>query len=195
MTIRIFRLSDWVLLAPNEDLHLLLDNPGRKVTIEFNAEVATRVGWVADGSEKDVLLGIFAGREDIEFRPNGAGVVTVQSEGEVWYYTNDGDVNVAGDGLEQSSYVRPLQPRDRSETLERIIETQNATHNRLMAAQQRHREQLQIQIDDLLAQREVEGGQDTGGMVAEPEPQADGGAGSGADAEQASEGAGLPPKS
>lgn len=191
MTIRIFKLSDWVLLAPNEDLHLTLENPGRKVTIEFNAEASTRVGWVAEGSDKDVLLGVLAGREDVEFRPNGPGVVTVQSEGEVWYYTNDGEVHVAGDGFEQQSYLKLLEPRDRAETLERIIEMQNATHNRLMAAQREQREALQQRLADLLAQQEVEGGEDAGGLVAGTEPQANGGPGSGADAEQATEGAGV----
>lgn len=192
MTIRIFKLSKWELLAPGEDLHLLLDNAGRKVVIEFNAEAATRVGWVAQGSQKDVLLGIFAGREDVEFRPNGPGVVTVQSDGEVWFYTNDGDTHVAGDGAEQQPYTKLLEPRDRSETLERIIEMQNATHNRLMAAQAEERAAWQAHLADVLAQQEVEGGQDTGGVVAEPEPEANGGAGGDSVSGEAGEGGGVP---
>lgn len=194
MTIRIFKLSDWALLQPTEDLHLLLDNAGRKVTIQFNTETDTRVGWVGEGSGKDVLLGTFKGREDIEFRPNGPGVVTVESEGEVWFYTDDGAQTVAGSGDEQESYRRLLEPRDRAEVLERIIAQQNATHNRLMAAQAGERAAL---LERIAAQeaalKEAASGENAGGLVAGAEPQANGGAGGDSNAGQAAQGAGVQP--
>jgi hypothetical protein len=187
MTIRIFKLSDWALLPPNSDLHLRLDNPGRKVTIQFNTESLTRIGWVVEGSEQDQLLGVINGRDDVEFRPNGPGVVTVQGEGEVWFYTDDGEHTVAGDGAEQKSFVKLLEPRDRSETLERIIEMQNRTHKRLMAAQEAER----VALRERIAAMEAANGENTGAVVAGT-PEANGGAGSGGDVTPAPEGGGIP---
>lgn len=194
MTLRIFKLSEWQLLNPNQDLDLLLDTPGRKVTIKFNTVLPTRIGWHLDGSESDVLLGVIEGQDDVEFRPNGSGKVTVQSDGEVWFYTDDGAQTVAGDGNEQESYRKLLEPRDRAEVLERIIEKQNATHNRLMAAQAGERSALlqRIAAQDA-ALKEAERAQNAGGVVATDEDQTNGGTGSASDTGKTGKGAKVPP--
>lgn len=194
MTIRIFKLSDWALLPPNEDLRLLLDNPGRKVTIQFNTVLPTRIGWQVEGSEQSVLLGVIDGLEDVEFRPNGPGVVTVESEGEVWFYTDDGGQTVAGDGDEERSFVKLLEPRDRATELERILVMREAKHNQLMAAQAADREELTRQLAAAeAALQEAQNGQDASRVVAEPKSEANGGAGGGADPEQAIEGGAVQP--
>lgn len=193
MTLRIFKLSDWQLLNVGQDLDLLLDTPGRKVTIKFNTVLPTRIGWHLDGSESDVLLGVIEGQDDVEFRPNGSGKVTVQSDGEVWFYTDDGSQTVAGDGNEQESYRKLLEPRDRSEVLERIIEKQNATHNRLLAAQAGERAAL---LERIAAQeaalKEAERAENASGVVATDEQEANSSAGSASDAGKTGKGAKLP---
>lgn len=190
MTIKIFNLDDWALVDQTQHLHLRLDNPGRKVTIQFNAETSTRVGWMAYGSTDDIFLGTFVGREDVEFRPNGPGVVTVDSDGDVWYYTDDGAQIVANDGNEQKSFVQLLEPRDRAEVLERIIQTQNERHNRLMAAQANDRAAMRARIAALEAEKEAEDGENAGGVANGAE--ANGGAGGGGDASKTGEGASVP---
>nr|QJB21568.1 MAG: hypothetical protein [Microvirus sp.] len=190
MTIRVFKLSDWQLLPVGHDLELALDTPGRKVTIQFNTVLPARIGWVAEGGEQSVLLGVVEGRDDVEFRPTGPGKVTVESEGEVWFYTDDGEQTVAGDGAQQETYLKLLQPRDRAEELERMLALQSARHNALMAAQQADRAAL---LERIAAQeaalKEAANGADAGG-VGHGAAQADSGAGSASDTAQTAEGAG-----
>lgn len=177
MAIRIRKLSEWRLLPSGQVLEPLIDNVARKWTLEVNTEAPTRFGWVgADqigkDDPKDVLLAVVNGLETIEFRPPGPGVITVQGEGQVWFQTDDGQSTVANDGNEQESYVRLLEPKDRSQQLEEIIIKQQAAHNRRMKQQEGERIARDARIAALeaaLAEQEAASGENAGGVVAEPE--------------------------
>lgn len=198
MAIRIRKLSSWKQLVPGKVLEPLIDTSLRKMTVQFNTEQPTRIGWVTEGAAepRDILLGIVNGLETIEFRPPGPGVITVQGEGEVWYQTDDGESTVANDGNDQESYVKLLEPKDRSQQLEEIIIRQQAAYNRRMAQQEGERAARDAKIAALeaaLAEQEAARGEDTGGVVAEPPAaEADGGAGSASDAGKTGKGAKLP---
>lgn len=198
MAIRIRKLSLWQLLETGKVLEPLIDTAGRKVTVWFNTEQPARIGWVAAGGRRadvDVLLGTIHGHDSVEFRPPGPGVLTVQSEGQVWFYTDDGESTVANDGSEQEPYTRLLEPKDRNQQLEEIIIRQQAAHNRRMKQQEAERVARDARIAALeaeLAAQEAANGENAGGVVAGAEPQADGGAGGDSVGGQATEGGTVP---
>lgn len=198
MAIRIRKLSSWKQLQSGQVLEPLIDTSLRKMTVQFNTEQPVRIGWVTEAEKepRDILLGVVHGLETIEFRPPGPGVITVQGEGEVWYQTDDGESTVANDGNEQESYVKLLEPKDRSQQLEEIIIRQQAAYNRRMAQQEGERAARDAKIAALeaaLAEQEAASGEDTSRVVAEPPAaQADSRAGSASDAGKASKGAKVP---
>lgn len=198
MAIRIRKLSSWKQLLSGQVLEPLIDTSLRKMTVQFNTEQPVRIGWVTTSAKepRDVLLGVVHGLETIEFRPPGPGVITVQGEGEVWYQTDDGESTVANDGNEQESYVKLLEPKDRSQQLEEIIIRQQAAYNRRMKQQEgerRERDALIAALQEDLARQEAERAENASRVVETDEHETDGGAGSASDTGKAGKGGKVPP--
>lgn len=137
MTIRLNNLSKWALLTPGNVFSFPGTEP-RRVRIEFNCEAPTRIDVYYDdpdndGDSKGTFVAVVMGMETVEFTaPPGAHLVAT-SDGEVWYFTNEGDQ--IANTREQVSFTRVMSRRSRNPELERMMFKMEQNMNRRMNAQ------------------------------------------------------------
>lgn len=103
MTKRIHNVTKWKKLENSKGIaHEGM--PNRLIRIDFNTMLPTAVMLVGEG-DKHTFLGMVSGLDAIEFRaPTELVHVIADSEGEVWYFTNDGR-KVAGDVSDQVTFT------------------------------------------------------------------------------------------
>lgn len=118
MAMRIHNVTKWRKYDPAVGLSFNgLD--GRLIEIELNTEVRARVDLVRD--DATIFLGIVDGLQRLEFVTDDPWVdLVVTSEGEVWYFTNEGDYG-ATVHPEAVSFTKPMQRRARNPQLERMM--------------------------------------------------------------------------
>lgn len=148
MTIRIINPQDWACVKPGEWLELPGEG-GRLVKMELNAEAPTRVDYVEVVGDKVVnryFLGVIQGLEKIEFRAAAASALDFTSEGEVWYFTTDGQATAA-EMPDEASFTKLLQRKSRSDQLEHMMRLQQANFERVMEQQRQEREALEAELE------------------------------------------------
>lgn len=149
MTKRIHNVTKWKQLhsgkgLQNEGL------PNRLVRIDFNTMLPTAV-MLVDG-EKHAFLGMVEGLDAIEFRaPKGLVHIVADSEGEVWYFTNDGR-KIANDVSEQVTFtdIMTREKRNPQQDLMMWQMQQNAKRRELQLLAEIERR------DEAIAEREAE---------------------------------------
>lgn len=197
MVVRIHNLTKWSPLKPGDVLELK-GLASRPVRIEVNTETTTRLDWIE--GEKGTFLAVVNGYEVVEFVAGPEGHLVATSEGEVWFFTNDGD-QVATARPEAVSFTKIATRRARNPELERMMYKMEQNMNRRMAAQQAEIEAMlraQAEADaeggydpetgEVLVDDEFGAGDDTGGAG-----EAAGGEGSGAEPPAAGQVASVKP--
>lgn len=103
MTKRIHNVTKWKKLENGKGF-AFTGMPNRLIRVDFNTMLPTAVMLVGEG-DKHTFLGMVEGLDAIEFRaPNERVHVIADSEGEVWYFTNDGR-KIANDVSEQVPFT------------------------------------------------------------------------------------------
>lgn len=188
MVVRLHNLSKWRVLKAGDAI-AFAGEQDRKVRIEVNCEFPTRFDVVhGDGDRTSVtFLAVVVGMETLEFTAPGETYLTATSDGEVWYFTNEGD-QTATDRKAQS-FTKVMNRRSRNPDLERMMfkMEQNTMRRLAMMA-----EEVEARISAAGAKHDTATGEveepddadDTGhadGISAEPEG-GDGGATGGGEA-------------
>lgn len=126
--IRLHNVNKWVAAPSGSVLHLPGDN-GRTIELDLNTETATLVSLVTDG--KPIFLASVNGREKLEFSvSDGAVYVAFESDGEVWYYTRDGE-NTAIERVDAVSFTQMMGRRpERNHQLELMMFTMRQNEQR-----------------------------------------------------------------
>lgn len=140
MTIRILNPLDWNLVKSGEWLQLNGDHD-RIVKIEVNTDAPTRASLVhfdLDGQERTTFLGVVNGLEKIEVCASAEAALAFDTEGEVWFCTNDG-VATAVHMPDERSFTQMVGRKTRNETLEQMIKLQQLSIERLVVAQEGER--------------------------------------------------------
>lgn len=120
MVVRLHNLSKWQKLEPGEGIELLGAHD-RKVRVEVNTEAPTRFD-VVHGDDDDTqvtFLAVVHGMETLEFYAPGGTYLAATSDGEVWYFTNEGDQTATD--REAVSFTRVMNRRARNPELERMM--------------------------------------------------------------------------
>lgn len=114
--IRLHNVSKWQPAPAGSVLHLPGEN-GRTIEVDLNTETEARVSLVTDG--KPVFLASVKGREKLQFSVEDGDVyLGFESEGEVWYYTRDGE-NTAIERIDAESFTQMMGRRpERNHELE-----------------------------------------------------------------------------
>lgn len=152
MTRRIINPGDWARIAPGALLHLIGEGT-RSVEVEINSEYDTSL-FLLEPIEADetgeaqwrrTFLGASRYMEKYQFNAAGNSSVEVMSEGEVWYFTNDGQytaVEMPG----EKQFTTLVGRKERSDILEDIIRRQQLGLAALQAQQEAEREDWQRQM-------------------------------------------------
>lgn len=112
---RVHNLTKWKKLNPGAELQLP-GGEGRTVRVEFNVTYPTVVHLVRGKGDdmKFVLVGRVDGVDFVEFTaPEGDLRLNCDSEGEIWYFTNDGQV-VANDVSDQKHWTNIMTREQRN---------------------------------------------------------------------------------
>lgn len=161
MVVRLHNLSKWEMLGAGKAIELLGDHP-RRVRVEVNCEAPTRFDLVHGDEGLVTFICVAVGYEVMEFSAPGGSHVLATSDGEVWFFTNEGD-QIASD-REQVSFTRMMTRRTRSEQLERMMALQEMNFNRRLAAQAAETAELAAALEAAEARADDEvGGGDTDG--------------------------------
>lgn len=137
MTKRIHNVTKWAKLGVGQVLELDGD-AGRLVRLELNTSERTIV-MLEDG-EKLTFLATVDGLEAIEFNsPRPRVHIVCDSEGEVWYFTNDGR-KIAGEHPDAVSFTNVMTREKRNPQQDLMI--WNMQQNVL-----RRERQLQVEIE------------------------------------------------
>jgi len=131
MVVRIHNVSKWVKVPEGKVIELVGDRD-RKVRIEVNCPEPTRFDVV----EGDFLtfLAVVQGYEVLEFVAGAQAHVVPTTEGEVWYFTNDGD-QIAEERDDLVSFTKIASRRARNPELELMMFKMNQNMERRMAQQ------------------------------------------------------------
>ena len=169
MVIKIHNVTKWSELKPGEALTLRgQEGQPRKVRVELNCVAPTRVDLV-EGDGSVWFLGTVEGFEVVEFSTEAAEAQLVPtSEGEVWFFTNDGDQIAVDRSMEAESFTKVMQRRVRNPQLEAIEWKMRQNMERRFAQQAAELEALRAAQAKLAGADpvtgEVEGGEaDVGG--------------------------------
>lgn len=132
MVVRLHNLSKWRCMEPGKGLDFLGDAP-RKVRVEFNTEQPTRIDLVhgEDDDTQVTFLAVIMGMETVEFVAPVGTYLAATSDGEVWYFTNEGD-DIATD-REEVSFTKVMNRRSRNPELERMMFKMEQNMNARMA--------------------------------------------------------------
>lgn len=112
---RVHNLSKWVQLKPGAELQLP-GGEGRTVRVDFNVTCPTVVHLVRGQGDKMkfILIGRVDGVDFVEFTaPEGDLRLNCDSEGEIWYFTNDGQI-VANDVSDQTHWTNIITREQRN---------------------------------------------------------------------------------
>lgn len=137
MVIRLHNVSKWKLLE--QGFLPFVGDHHRKIRIDVNCEVVTRFDIVqpGEGDDDDKLTMLAAGvqgLETLEFSAPADTVLHVTSEGEVWYFTNEGD-DQSVPGVEDEIFTTIANRRARNPQLEMMMFKQEQNMNRRLKAQ------------------------------------------------------------
>jgi len=117
--LRINNLDKWTCLESGKVLDLPShSSEARKIRIEFNTDQPTRLDVVVGG--KPTFLGVVLGLEVVEFTAGGNVQIAPQGDGDVWFFTNDGDVpsyTIADPDI----FTKVAQRKTRNRELERMM--------------------------------------------------------------------------
>jgi len=144
MVIRIHDSARWRKL-PNKKTLLLTGDKARKVLLEVNCPEPTQF-YLVEG-ERSTFMANVHGLETIEFYADGVCEVVPTSEGDIWYYTDDGDET--GYETDNPSFVRIWQRQTVNPDLARIM--QRVEYN-----MERKAARIKDELDAYLARREAE---------------------------------------
>lgn len=112
MVVRVHNLTKWQQLQPGAELRLPGDG-GRSVRVDFNVTMPTVV-YLLHGEGKMTLIGRVDGLDSVEFSaPQGNLVLVCDSEGDVWFFTNDGVV-FANDVSDQTHWTNVMTREQRN---------------------------------------------------------------------------------
>lgn len=112
---RVHNLTKWKLLNAGAEL-VLPGTEGRSVRVEVNVTMPTVVHLLSgdDDNLKLTLIGRVDGLDFVEFTaPQGDLRLTFDTEGEVWYFTNDGKVT-AHDVSDQKHWTNVMTREQRN---------------------------------------------------------------------------------
>lgn len=175
MVLRILNTADWSLLEVGKWLVLNGDHD-RKLVVEINCEAPTVIHIVQDGATgRRVFLGVVQGMEKIEVYAKADAYLDFTTEGEVWWFTNDGATS-AVEIPEEASFTKLLGRRSRSDQLELMLQKQAMNYERLLNQQAAELEAWQQsvgqQADPNTGEIDDENGDGlaTGGDGTQPEP-------------------------
>lgn len=194
MTIRITNPKDWDELLPGQTI--LIGGEGeRNVKIEFNtsADTVFHLLWeTADEATGDVklhkvFLGYLRGNDKVEFSAGPQHWLEATSDGEVWYFTNDGQyvaVNpLVGPDGEGVNFTKLLGEQTRADAIEEMLRIQTARYEQLrqqQAVERQYYAEIEQRIAaDEAAAREAAGEQTIVVDPLAPEGEGDAGGGDG----------------
>lgn len=118
MVVRIHNLSKWQCLPAGQGFTFPGDH-ARRIRIDLNCPEPTRL----DVEENGILtfLAVIQGFETVEFGVgDGQAKLVPSSDGEVWYFTNDGDA-VAVEAVGAVSFTNIASRRARNPELEHMM--------------------------------------------------------------------------
>ena len=127
MVVRLFNPSRWALLS---GAFVVLGSEPHRVVVDVNAETDARFDVVtADGQA--IFLATVKGMERLEFTAGPGDQLVATSEGEVWYFTDEGD-SIAVETFGES-FTRIATRRERNPQLE-MMEFKMRENERRMQA-------------------------------------------------------------
>lgn len=138
--INLHNVSKWKLLAIGEVLEF--HSAGSK-TVEVNCEQPTRFD-LTDGGENSTFVGVAIGLEKIKVVVREGAELAATSDGEVWYFTNEGDQT--GSDRKGVSFTKMMSRRTRSSQLEKMLQLQAMNFERKLAAQEAEAAELQAAL-------------------------------------------------
>lgn len=122
MVLRIHNVGKWSVLEPGHVLNLKGEQL-RKVRVDVNCERPTPF-HIVEGGElgRITFVGVVTGLETLEFSISGGEAhLTATSDGEVWYFTNDGDSH-SNEDLEPVNFATIIPQRAaRNPEMERMM--------------------------------------------------------------------------
>lgn len=149
MVVRIHNVTKWRQLDAGSALKLV-GQAGRKVRIEVNCEAPTSFKLVED-DDRPVFLAVVQGLEVLEFGVSAdVADLVASSDGDVWYFTNDGDTH-AVEAVQPESFVKIMNRRTRNPQLELIEWRAKQNERRRDAALEDERSQLRAFMAELAA--------------------------------------------
>lgn len=164
MVIRLHNLSKWKLLQPGEVIEINGER-ARKVRVEFNTEAPARLDIIhGEGDEAEgTFVAVVHGMETVEFHAHPGNHLVATSDGEVWYFTDEGGAGATD--REAVSFTRIMNRRARNPQLEMMMFKMEQNMNARMA----------LMEDEVRAQLEAQGtNHDTGtGEVIEDDTETD----------------------
>ncbi|QCS37272.1 hypothetical protein [Tortoise microvirus 78] len=131
MAIKVGDLNRWKQLKLGDALALNSDRQ-RQVRLEVNVDQPTQV--MAVRGTDVVLLGVVMGMDVIEFVTDGPTEVAFTTEGQVFYFTRDGD-SEALDLVEEVSFATLANRRARNPQVELMFYKMNQNMERRLAQQ------------------------------------------------------------
>lgn len=161
---------DWDEMLPGQTI--LIGGEGeRNIKIEFNTSMPTvfHICWetsndVGEVKSHKVFLGVIHGWDKIEVAAGPSHWIEATSDGEVWYFTNDGQYT-AVDHFGEHSFTKLIGEQSRADAMEQIIRQQTARIEQLRAQQAWERDNAAILAERLGAAEAA--------IVAEREAQAE----------------------
>lgn len=156
MVKRIQNLSKWNVLAAGEALQLEGDHR-RKIRVELNAPMRTRVDVIAEGIT--VFLATIEGLDVVEFTADGVvqlvfSALNDAEVSEVWYFTSDGDQYARSTVNPVTFLELPVGGVVRNPQVEMMIFKQQQNNLRVMAQVAAERERLDARFAELAAKLE-----------------------------------------
>ena len=144
MVVRLHNISKWARLKAGRLLELAGSQP-RLIRLEVNCEAPTRFDLVApDGKSVVAFLAVVTGHEVIEFSAEATVRVGATSDGEVWFFTNDGeDITVRTDG---PTFTSVMARRARNPDLERVMRRAREREGRLLEGMRREFDQREARM-------------------------------------------------
>lgn len=134
--LRLHNIGKWTQAAAGAFLHFP-GVDGRRIDLDLNTEAPTRVDVIYTEGEDEVtrFLAAVNGRETVQFTVEQGDVyLSFSSDGEVWFYTPDGE-NTAIERIDAVSFTRMMERQpERNHDLELIMYKARQNEQRREAA-------------------------------------------------------------